>query len=189
MKKIFIVAAVVVVALVALGAAGFAYAQTQTPNAPANPNAPGVMPRGGQSGGYGQGSMMNGFSSQAVDGEFGPLHDAMYPALASALDLTPDELLARRNAGETLWSIAQSQGISADQFQTILIQARTQAMNQAVAEGTLTQAQADFMLNRTNQMGQSGFGPGSMNCDGSGMMSQQRSGRGMGGRWANQSNP
>jgi hypothetical protein len=189
MKKIFIVVTVMVVTLIALGTVGFAYAQAQTPTAPANPNTPGGTPRGGQPGAYGQGGMMNGFRGQAVDGEFGPMHDAMIEAFASALGLMPDELQGRIDAGETLWSIAQAQGVSADQFQSVFLQARNQVLNKAVADGTITQGQADFMLNRMNQMWQNGFGPGSMNCDGSAARVQQRIGRGMGGRWANPSNP
>ena len=38
--------------------------------------------------------------------------------------------------------------------------ARTNAANQAVADGVITQAQADFMLQHMDSMMDNGFGPG-----------------------------
>ena len=96
-------------------------------------------------------------------------------AFAQALGLTPEELETRRLAGDTLWDIAQEQGMTTEQFQEMMTTARTSAINQAVADGVITQAQADFMLERMETMMGNGVGPGFGMGNG-----------GCGGRWNNQ---
>jgi hypothetical protein len=96
--------------------------------------------------------------------EYGPLHDYMYKAFAQALGITPEELDARRQSGDTLWVIAQEKGLTTEQFQEMMTTARTNAANQAVADGVITQAQADFMLQRMETMMGNGYGPGYGGC-------------------------
>jgi len=94
--------------------------------------------------------------------EEGPMHDAMISAFADALGLTPEELEARHDDGETLWQIAEAQGLSESDIQTLMVTARGEALTQAVADGELDQEQADWML---SHMDEGTFGSGS--CDGS----------------------
>ena len=188
MKKLMIVSAVVLVAVVALGVAGFAYAQSQTPTTP----QPGTM-----GGAYGRGMMGRwaqsgqvtapglagqgmGFRGQMAGTGEGPLHDYMIDGFAQAFEMTPDQIEARLDAGDTIWTIAQEKGLTPEQFATLMTQVRTDALNQAVTDGVITQAQADFMLQRTAQMQANGFGPGSGNCVGGG------AGRGAGRMFRNQ---
>jgi hypothetical protein len=59
--------------------------------------------------------------------------------------------------------IALSTGLTVDQFRTLMVETRSQAIDQAVADGTLTQTQADWMSQRgAGQMagGQMGNGRG-----------------------------
>jgi len=95
-------------------------------------------------------------------GGYGPMHEYMEDAFAEALGITHDELEARLDAGETMGSIAQAQGLSDDEFAKLMVDARTKAMERAVAAGILTQEQADWMIQRMQQMQDGGFGPG--NC-------------------------
>jgi hypothetical protein len=189
MKKIIIVSAVLVVALVTLGVAGFAFAQTDTPTTPETeygPNhpdgvyqgaGPGLMNgRGAQGAGRG-GYGMGGFGIRAADGS-GPLHEYLIDAFAAAFNMDPAELEALHADGTTLWEIAQDNGMDAETFQSLMSDARSQALAQAVADGALTQEQADFMGQRWNQGWPEGYGPGSDNCDGSGSQGG-RMGRGM----------
>jgi hypothetical protein len=94
----------------------------------------------------------------------------MQSAIASAFGLTPDEVESRIDNGETMWQIAQAQGLTADEFHTKLSQAWTEAINKAVAVGAISQDFADGMLQRMGQMWAGGtkgsFGPGG--CQGSG---------------------
>ena len=70
-------------------------------------------------------------------------------------------------AGKTLAQIALDHGIAQADLQAFLLSVRTLALQNAVADGVITQAQADRML----QMGGRGFGHGMMNGgSGYGMM-------------------
>lgn len=172
MKKLLIIGAVLALALVAFGAAGLVYAQTQTPPTPETPIFPGYGP--GTMGG--RGGMMGGFQS----GSFGPMHDYMVEVYAQALGITEDELQDRLAGGENMWQIASSLGFSEEAIPGLMIAAHTQALNKAVEDGVLTRQQADWMIQRMAQMQAQGFGPGAGGCGGSG-------GRMMGGwRWNNQ---
>lgn len=158
MKKFLAIFAVVLVAVLALGIVGYAYAQTQTPpefTRPYGQMGPGMM-GGRQGGGFGRG-MMGGQT-----GSYGPMHTYMVDAFASALEMTPEELQAELDAGKTMWTVAEEKGYSAEQFTDLMLQARTEALNAMVAAGAITQEQADWMLQRMQQMQQNGFGPG--NC-------------------------
>ena len=136
MKKILIAILVVVVAALAVtGAASAQESQPFTPNC-----VRGSMP---------------------VNGQTGLLHEYFVSAYAQALGLSVDELETRLTGGETIYQVALAQGFPADQIPALLAQARTQAINAAVADGTLTQTQADWMLQHQFQRG-AGNGTGMM---------------------------
>jgi hypothetical protein len=154
MKKIVVVLMVVAVAVVALGAAGMVYAQAPTPQAPVDGTGYGYgMMGGGMRGGrMGQGGY-------AGSGE-GILHDAMIAAFANELGLSVETLEARLVAGETVADVAFAQGLTVEEFQTLMTDARAQAVAQALADGTLTQEQADWMAQRGGGQGMHGAGQG-----------------------------
>lgn len=134
---------IVAVVAIALTTAGFAYAQstTRTPVAGAGT---GYGMGAGPGGGMGRGMMGN----QAAGNQDGILHDAMITVFAEKLGLSVNDLNARLANGETMAQIAASKGLTADEFTTVMTDARNQAIDQAVKEGTLTQAQADWMKQR-----------------------------------------
>ncbi|MDD2696134.1 MAG: hypothetical protein PHD58_09435 [Anaerolineales bacterium] len=174
-KNILIFFAGAVVTALVLGAAGFVYAQTQTPP---NANPPAGFAPWGMMGGRGAG-MMGAWRNNA-DADFeGPMHDAMIAALAEALNVTPEELEEAHDAGKTMWQFAEEQGLSADEFAQIMIQARTKALNQAVEDGAITQEQANWMIQRMSQAQANGFGMGA--CGG--FRQSQGFRGGPGGRW------
>ncbi|MCL4528796.1 MAG: hypothetical protein M1282_05235 [Chloroflexi bacterium] len=118
----------------------------------------------------------------------GPLHDYIIKAYADALKLTPDVLESRLTNGETVYQIALSQGIAADQIPTLLADARSKALDAAVAAGVITADQSTWMKSRGFGRGGFGYGMGAGvgPCNGTG----QPIGSGMmrGGRWG-QANP
>lgn len=174
MKKLLIVGAVLAFAIVAFGAAGLVYAQTQTPPTPTFPGyGPGMM--------GGRGGMMGGFQS----GNFGPMHDYMQDAYAEALGITVDELTDRLAGGENMWQIALSLGFSQEAIPGLMIAAHTQALNKAVDDGVLTREQADWMNQRMAQMQAQGFGPGTGGCGGFGGRTARGGGMMQGWRWNN----
>ena len=176
MKKTLFVLTIVGVAALALGIAGFAYAQAQTPT-PLPGYGPGMIGggygygRGGMMGqGYGPGMMGAGFGygMMGANGEMGALHEYMYPAMAAALGLTPEEFDTRHEAGETFWDIAGTQGLTTEEAWGLMQTARDEALQQAVANGVITQEFADQMLTHMDEMHGEGFGPASGHCNGGG---------------------
>jgi hypothetical protein len=102
--------------------------------------------RGGMSGTQGaRGGMMNQAAAGTQDGL---LHDEMTTVYAEKLGLSVEDLNARLAKGETLAQIASAKGLTADQFRTLMSDARSASVDQAVKDGTLTQAQADWMKQR-----------------------------------------
>ena len=155
MKKLILSIVVVAIFAFALGTAGIVYAQTQTPATP----VPGSGYGPGMMGGRGQRGGMMGQNAAGTQAGF--LHDEMVAAFAQKLGISVDDLNARLANGETMAQIAFSQGLTADQFSTLMLDARSQAIDQAVKDGKLTQQQADWMKQRgAGQMAGGGMGYG-----------------------------
>jgi hypothetical protein len=152
MKKLLLSIVLVAVVAIALGSAGFVYAQATNPPT----QVPGTGYGYGMGGRGMRGGMMN--QGQAAGTQDGILHDGMISVYAQKFGLTVDELNARLAKGETVAQIASSKGLTADEFQTLMAEARSQAIDQAVKAGTLTQAQADWMNQRGAGMANGGRG-------------------------------
>lgn len=169
MKRFLMIVALVAV-VAAFGAVGAVYAQDDTPP---------VTPVPGQ--GYGYGRMGRGMMGGAAG--TGLLHDYMEPAMAQALGLTVEELEAKHAEGLTFYEIADAQGIALEDAQALVVEARSAALDAAVADGVITAEQAEWMKTRMSRMGAYGAGgcPGMGGAAGAGTPR----GRGMmgGGRW------
>jgi hypothetical protein len=169
MKKTILIVALIVLAFGAFGV-GTVFAQDVQP------------PYGGR------GPMMGGGQ--------GPLHTFMAIEFAKKLDLNVNDINTRIAAGETMYDIALSAGVTAEEFPTVMTEVRGKALDAAVKANVITQEQADFMKSRG--FGQGG-GMGNGNCPmgndnaGFGRGQGQGRGRGMmgggGGRWNQQTNP
>ena len=133
------------------------------------PGPGGMM--GGDEYGYGPGNMMGGRGNNFGPGMMGRrgagfargegiMHDAMISAFADAVDLTVEDVNTRLADGETLREIAIAQGFTEEQLPDLITQVRQAALDQAVADGLITQAQADLMLEHMNEYMGQGFGPG-----------------------------
>ena len=157
MKKTILIVALVVLALGVLGV-GAAFAQDGTPPF------------------SGHGLMMQ-------NGGTGVLHTFMTIEFAKQLDLNVNDVNTRLAAGETMYDIAISAGITAEEFPSVMTEVRSNALDAAVKANVITQAQADWMKSRG--FGQGGMGYG--NCTGTGPQGQGGRGPGMmGGGWGNQ---
>jgi len=157
MKKTILVVALVVLALGVFGV-GAAFAQDGTP------------PYNG-----GRGPMMQ-------NGGTGALHIFMTTEFARKLDLNINDVNTRLTAGETMYDIALSAGVTAEEYPAIMTEVRTNALAAAVKANVITQEQADWMKSRG--FGQGGMGTG--NCTGTGPQGQggqygPQGGRGQGG--------
>lgn len=144
MKKLVIGFVVLAVLAVALSSTGIAYAQQG----------------GGNSRGTGQG-MRGGMRGSGLQGtQSGILHDDLIAFYAQEFGLTVDELNTRLASGETMSAIAISEGYEIEDFFALMTDARAEAIAQAVADGDLTQEQADWMLLRGQRSGGNGRGAG-----------------------------
>jgi hypothetical protein len=113
----------------------------------------------------------------------------MYVALAEALGMTLDELNVALAEGQTISEIAAARGFEMADLVAALIAPRVEALNEAVADGRLTQEQVDEMIEEMTEHlterlgtwtpGYGGFGGGF--GGGCGMGGGFRGGRG--GRW------
>lgn len=159
MKKMFLVAGLIVLALGVLGV-GVAFAQDEFPPMP----------------------MMQGMGQ----GRHGWMHDYVQQAFAAKLGLTEEQVQDQFAAGKTMYQIALDNGIEQEDLATFMNEVHQEAFDEAVKDGVATREQADWMLERMQSMQQGGFGPG--NCPmhngqgggmGPGMMGR---GRGMWGQ-------
>jgi len=126
---------------------------------------------GGMMGGYGPGGMMggpaNGYGPGMMGGRglgiargAGIMRDYMLSAFAEAVDLTVEDVETRLADGETFKEIAIAQGTAEADLPELVAQVHQAALDQAVADGVITQAQADLMLEHMNNYQGEGFGPG-----------------------------
>jgi hypothetical protein len=139
--------------LVGLVSVTFASAQEPTPVQEPTP-APGPgAPFGGPGGDRGRGGR-GGFFGGGPGNQW-----TTFDAAAEALGLTPEAFFSELHAGKTLEEIAEAQGVDIQAVHDAMNAARTEAMKQAieqaVADGTMTQEQADWILEGIEQ----GFAP------------------------------
>lgn len=139
---------------------------TAEPNGPNGPYGNGACPMHGGEGGY---------------GPMSAYRDQMHTAIAAALGLTLDEYNAKLAEGLTPFEIAEAQGVDAETFQAAWLDAHEAALAQAVADGVMTQEQADWMLAHMQRHLENGFGPGMMGGWGNGSNGPQGNAQGWGG--------
>lgn len=77
---------------------------------------------------------------------------AVSDAIADLLGLTTEEIYAERQAGKTLGEIANERGVSDETLIVAMVAEQREAIEQAVAEGTLTREQADWLIAKAEAM-------------------------------------
>ncbi len=136
-SKILAILAVGVV-VIALGIAGFSFATAQASDSPLARFAP-ALGESVQPFFHGRGPGRPG-----PGGDFdGPLSEYVQQATADILGLSVDELQAAREAGTPMSELLENAGLTAEEFRTALEAAMPELLAQAVADGELTQEQAD----------------------------------------------
>jgi hypothetical protein len=141
-KYLGVTALVLIVTALGVGAV---FAQTATP--PATANTP---------------QMHGGFGRGGICGQAG------LDAAAKALKMTTDELKAQLWGGQTLSGLAEKAGVDVATVQSAVQaacqQAQIDAINQAVKDGKITQANADWLIEGIQKGyiggGKGGFGMG-----------------------------
>ncbi len=153
-----------------LGIAALAFVVTPAYAAEALRGGPGNGGGGGNTGGgnghQGELGTGTGVPVQQNINLDGILEDYLRASLAEALGITVDELAARLDAGETLSQIALDLGFDLTVVNDMLTQARLDALTRAVADGLITQEQADWLAARGSQNPEMGMGDGTGIGDG-----------------------
>jgi hypothetical protein len=111
-------------------------------------------------------------SAKTTKQNVGLLHDYMEKALAAKLGIPLATIEAQFDAGKTLYQIALDNGIAQADLPAFILEIRTTAIKAALADGVITQAQADRMLqSRGYGMGQGMMrgGTGTGSCNGTGI--------------------
>jgi hypothetical protein len=143
--KRFIVAAILVAALMAVVAGTALAAGPITPPGQAFGPAAGIQSTDTYPcGALGAGGMM---------GRGAPEWAGDSPEVEDLLGLSEEDLQAERLAGKSLVEIAAAKGVSEDYLINTILSAKKDQLDSLVAEGKLTQARADFMIeNMTAQV-------------------------------------
>ena len=97
---------------------------------------------------FAQGNTPPTFGNRGPADGTGLLHDYMSNAMAEVLGVSVEELQASHDAGETFYDFALASGYTADEITLLMQDARTSALNAALADGVITQEQFDFMQSR-----------------------------------------
>ena len=172
MKKALQILAIVGVVVLLTVSVGSARASSEGPEQPGNGGGNGG---GGGQGGHGSEGGHEGENGHGSDGGCsgeedpqnenlslgGALNDLMHEMLAEKLGLTVDELDARHDDGESYMQIALAQGLSKKEAAALMHTIRDEAAARAVAEGLVTQEEADEWLSRGNQTNTGGENAGS----------------------------
>ena len=156
-KKFLMVAAILGITVLTFSVAGPALAA----GGPGNGGG-----KGGNGGNGNQGTIGTGIPMEMSTTVQGVLGDLIHVDLADSLGISVDELTARLDAGETFSAIALSLGFDYATINTMLVDARADAVAQAVADGLITQEMADWLKLHGNDNPATGYGDGI--CDGSG---------------------
>ena len=99
---------------------------------------------------FGQGGRMSGEMGGEMggrmSGRIGGPENSLISVAADQLGLTVDELLAELEDGRSIADVAEQRGVDAQTIAYAYIAVRTERLDEAVAEGRITQEQADEML-------------------------------------------
>ncbi len=182
MSKKIIITALAMVLIVAFGVVSLARAQTQPPP---KLDCPNDCQYDQQQSFYHMGGRGNrgtsDWENRAQGGLIGQglLHEYMVAALAEVLDMPVDQLEQRLIESNNLGTILEEMGIEHDTIYNLLGEARIIAIERAAEDGIMDQEQADWMLNRINQMQSSSSWLDRGGCNEAGVRGFGHQGRGM----------
>ncbi|HEY77452.1 MAG TPA: hypothetical protein G4O00_14950 [Thermoflexia bacterium] len=99
----------------------------------------------GEEGGYGRGRWMRDGQERGMRGE------SLVEVTAEVTGLSKEEVVAALESGQTFAQIAEAQGVDPQAIVDAFIAEREEMLKEAVAEGRLTQEQADQMLDEMTE--------------------------------------
>ncbi len=136
MKKWQMLSGIAIAIVMVLGLTAAAFAQGGTP--------PATTP-GGWTPGMGRGAMGSG-QGAGYGMRFGANGSTLVEVTAEVTGLSTADVVAELQAGRTFAQVAEAHGKTANDLVTAFLAERETALDQAVADGRITQATADTML-------------------------------------------
>lgn len=94
----------------------------------------------------GRGYGMGGGLGMLAQGRMGGQSNSLVAVAAQTLGMTQTDLVATLNSGKTIAAVAEEKGVALDKITEAFLAPRAQMLQDAVAAGRLTQAQADANL-------------------------------------------
>jgi hypothetical protein len=173
MKKVLVVLGILVAVLAIGGSIWVVNAQTDSPQDSDAYTCPGYADGDyqGNYGMWGRGMMGRYYAEEGQVGcilgdEENPMHDAMLEYAAGVLNLSADEINTRILDGESLYQIAEAEGLSDDEIATLIQDFHTSFFESEDFDNEFFQSMYDRMQQRWSGEDSSGFGPGG--CHGNG---------------------
>ena len=148
MNKLMKIAGIVIVLVAAVALVGTTAVFAQGPSTPNGTPVTGQIGRGSPPAGAG-----GGLGVMAVD------EAEMHAAIADVLGISVEEFEAALAEGETPYTLAQTLGVDFAEVRAAMDALHAEALQQAVADGLITQEQADWIL---SHQGGNGGGAGNM---------------------------
>src|SRR5688572_18091539 len=106
------------------------------------------------------------------------MRERIQAALAEALGMTVEELEAAKEAGQSPRDLAEEKGIDLETLRETMEATRLQAIEDALAQGLITQEQADWLSTHNPRGHRGGFGRGGRGGQGGPNEGQPPSGEG-----------
>ncbi|MBI1882175.1 MAG: hypothetical protein HYR94_28715 [Chloroflexi bacterium] len=124
----------------------------------------GMMPSGAFGPGFGMGPG-GGPGQMGMGGRFGGPENSLISVAAEKLGMTTDELMAELQADKSIAEVAAEKNVAVDTIVDAVITPRSENLKEQVANGQLTQEQADAMValmkaNLNQQINAKGLGQG-----------------------------
>lgn len=182
MKMWVLIAVVVLITVLALVPAVLAQGPLNQDNSAYGPGS--MMGRGSMMmrGGFGAANGSQQGPRFGIVPRWGGSTGSLITVAAEQLSMTPAELLAELQAGQTIAQVAGEKGLTVETIVEAFVAARAERLAELVANGQLTQEQADAMLaamraNVTARLSEPwsaggpgrGYGPGYTDQDGDGV--------------------
>jgi hypothetical protein len=146
MKKLTKSLIVLAVVVVALASTSSVFAQGSGPGTTGVQTGSGYAGNGGR---RGDGGSVYG-DVYGLKDEL--LHDYFITAYSIEFNIEVKDLEIRLDQGETMAEIAISTGLTLDEFMTLMDEVRSEVLDQAVADGVITQEQAERIASRAAAM-------------------------------------
>ena len=143
MKRLMIVAVLVGILALALTSTAFAQGPVQGQGTQPGIHTPGT---GQMQPGAGYGPRGGGMGMAGRGGA--PEWAGQPDEVEALLGMTEAQIQAERLAGKSLVQIADAKGVSAARLQSTILDAKKADLDKLVADGKLTQAQADYVYSR-----------------------------------------